>query len=356
MATRGARLRHTLRHLRLKRRSPESRILFRKAPLSPESVLIVRGLLVLALLALVYTVFYLDRDGLRDNLDGHLSALDVLYFTVITITTVGYGDIVPVSDQARLFDTLIATPVRIFVWFIFLGTAYQFVIQRVIEDFKMSRLQARLKDHVVICGFGDSGRLAASELVSRGTDPAQIVVIDADEAALRLASDAGHIGLHGQATREELLRIAGVERARAVIISLGRDDTTLLSLLTVRTLNPDARTVVSIREGENRKLVEKAGADVVISPWQVTGYLLADGVDQEHVVQVAREMLSQGGVMDLVERQARPDEVGARPRDLAHTSVLAVVRHGRRYWFWECRDQPLEAGDVLITVDARQTQ
>jgi voltage-gated potassium channel len=348
------RLGHTLRRLRLKRQSPESRILFRKAPLSAESVLLMRGLLVLGLLALVYTVFYLDRTGLRDNLDEHVSALDVLYFTMITITTVGYGDIVPVSDQARLFDTLIATPVRIFVWFIFLGTAYQFVIQRVIEDFKMSRLQAQLRDHVVICGFGDSGRLAASELVSRGTVPEQIVVIDSNEASLRLASDAGYIGLNGQATREELLRIAGVERARAVIIALGRDDTTLLCLLTVRTLNSDARTVVSIREGENRKLVEKAGADVVISPWQVSGYLLADGVDQDRVVEVAHEMLSQGGAMDLVERAVRSEEIGAHPRELTGTAVLAVVRHGRRYWFWECRDQPLEAGDLLITVDANR--
>lgn len=347
------RLRHTLRRLRLKRQSPESRILFRKAPLSPESVLIVRGLLVLGLLTLVFVVFYLDRAGLHDNLDGHVSALDVLYFTMITITTVGYGDIVPVSDQARLFDTLVATPVRIFIWFIFLGTAYQFFIQRVIEDLRMSRLQAQLKGHVVICGYGDSGRLAASELVSRGTPADQIVVIDSNEVSIRQAADAGYVGLNGIATREELLRVAGVDRARAVVIALGRDDTTLLCLLTVRTLNPDARTVVSIREGENRKLVQKAGADVVISPWQVSGYLLADGVDQVRVVEFAQEMLSQGGAMDLVERAVRADEVGLSPRALARTAVLAVVRQGRKTWFWECRDQPLEAGDVLITVDAR---
>ncbi len=349
----AGRLRHTLRRLRLKRQSPESRILFRKAPLSPESVLIGRGLLVLGLLAIVYVVFYLDRAGLHDNLDGHVSALDVLYFTMITITTVGYGDIVPVSEQARLFDTLVATPVRVFIWFIFLGTAYQFVIQRVIEDFRMSRLQAQLKGHVVICGYGDSGRLAASELVSRGTPADQIVVIDSNESNIRQAADIGYVGLNGLATREELLRVAGVERARAVVIALGRDDTTLLCLLTVRTLNPDARTVVSIREGENRKLVEKAGADVVISPWQVSGYLLADGVDQDRVVEFAQELLSQGGAMDLSERPVRSDEIGLPPRALARTAVLAVIRQGRKLWFWECRDQPLEAGDMLITVDAR---
>ena len=346
------RLRHTLRRLRLKRQSPESRILFRKAPLSPESVLLVRGLLVLGLVAAVFVVFYLDRAGLQDNIDGHVSGLDVLYFTMITITTVGYGDIVPVTDQARLFDTLVATPVRIFVWLIFLGTAYQFVIQRVIEDFRMSRLQGQLQGHVVVCGFGDSGRLAASELVSRGTPPDQIVVIDSSESCVRQAAAAGYVGLNGLATREELLGVAGIERARAVIIALGLDDTTLLSLLTVRTLNATARVVVSIREGENRKLVEKAGANVVISPWQVSGYLLADGVDQGRVVEIAQEMLSQGGAMDLAERAVRPEEVGLRPRELPRAAVLAVIRGGQRTWFWECHDRPLEAGDVLITVDA----
>jgi voltage-gated potassium channel len=345
-------VRQTLMRLRLKRQVPESRILFRKAPLSPESVLIVRGLLVLGLVAAVFVVFYLDRAGLKDNIDGHVSGLDVLYFTMITITTVGYGDIVPVTDQARLFDTIVATPVRIFVWLIFLGTAYQFVIQRVIEDYRMSRLQAQLAGHVVVCGFGDSGRLAASELVSRGTPADQIVVIDSSEPCIRQAAAAGYVGLNGLATREELLHVAGIERARAVIIALGRDDTTLLCLLTVRTLNANARVVASIREGENRKLVEKAGADVVISPWQVSGYLLADGVDQAHVVDISQEMLSQGGLMDLVQRPVRSHEVGTAPRDLARTAVLAVVRGGRRVWFWECRDQPLEAGDVLITVDA----
>lgn len=352
MSGRHARISRTLRRLRLKRQSPESRILFLRPPLSPESVLLLRGVVVLALVALVYAVFYLDRGGLHDELDGQVSALDVLYFTMITITTVGYGDIVPVTDQARLFDSLIATPVRIFIWLIFLGTAYQFVIQRFIEDFRMSRLQAQLEGHVVICGFGDSGRLAASELVTRGAAPETIVVIDSQEAAVRQAAEAGYVGLNGLATREELLRIAGVARARAVIIALGRDDSTLLCLLTVRTLNPDARTIVSIREAENRQLVTKAGADTVISPWQLSGYLLADAVDQDHLVALSQEILSEGGPSNLVERAVRPAEIGRRPCDLERSAVLAVIREGRLHRFWECRDQPLAAGDVLITVDA----
>ena len=135
----------------------------------------------------VFLVFLLDRDGLRDQIDGHVSALDVFYFTMVTITTVGYGDIVPVSDAARFIDAFFVTPVRIFVWLIFLGTAYQLVLQRLIEEWRMMRLQRELMDHVIICGYGHSGSIAATELVTRGWDREQIVVIDSngDELAPR---------------------------------------------------------------------------------------------------------------------------------------------------------------------------
>lgn len=344
--------RRLLQRLRLKRSSSNAPILFRKPAVSAEMVLLLRAVLVVALFAGVYVIFYWDREGLRDNLDGVVSGLDVLYFTMITITTVGYGDIVPVTDQARLVDALVATPVRIFVWFIFLGTAYQFVIQRVIEDFKMSRLQRKLEDHIVICGYGDSGRRAAVELLARGVDDESIVVIDNDEHRIRHASESGYIGLHGEATREELLRVAAVERARAVIIAVGRDDTALLTLLTVRAIGCKARVIVSIREAENAKLVREGGADVIVSPWQVGGCLLADAVDQEHIVSMAQELLAEGGASSLIERPVRTDEIGRALNELSRTVVLAVRREGRQIRFWDAAELRLAAGDVLIAVDA----
>ena len=134
----------------------------------------------LSLVASVFLVFLIDRDGLRDQIDGNVSMSDVFYFTMVTITTVGYGDIVPVSDQARLIDAFFVTPVRIFVWLTFLGTAYQLIIQRLIEEWRMLRLQRELKDHVILCGYGHSGSIAAAELLLRGWEPEQIVVIDPD--------------------------------------------------------------------------------------------------------------------------------------------------------------------------------
>ena len=85
--------------------------------------------------------FWFDRDGLKDQIDGHISFSDILYFGMITVTTVGYGDIVPVSDRARLIDAVIVTPARLFIWLLFVGTAYELLLQKWIEDLRMKRLR-----------------------------------------------------------------------------------------------------------------------------------------------------------------------------------------------------------------------
>ena len=115
--------------------------------------LLLRLGLALALIGVALAVNWIDRGGLKDNVDGTITFSDVVYFTMITVTTVGYGDIVPVTERARLFDAFGLTPIRLFVWLIFVGTAYQLVLQRLVEDFRMRRLQSKLEDHAVICGF-----------------------------------------------------------------------------------------------------------------------------------------------------------------------------------------------------------
>ena len=158
------------------------------------------------------------------------------------VTTVGYGDIVPVSARARWIDALLVTPVRMFMWFIFLGTAYELLVQRVVEDFRMHRLQSRLDGHVVICGYGTVGRFAAAELVRQGRLPADVVVIDNAQVAADQAAALGHTTLHGSATREEILQVAGVSRASAIVVCMNSDEATALVVLTARELS-NARIV-----------------------------------------------------------------------------------------------------------------
>ena len=255
-----------MRRIRAERGDDALPLLIQRAARPPEITLLLRAGFVLLLVASVFLVFLLDRDGLRDQIDGHVSVSDVVYFTMVTITTVGYGDIVPVSDRARLIDAFFVTPVRIFVWLIFLGTAYQLIIQRLIEEWRMLRLQRELKDHVILCGYGHSGSIAASELLLRGWEPEQVAVIDPDREEVTRAADRGFIGLHGDASSEEILRVAGVQRAHSVIVSVGRDDTTVLIVLTVRALASRVRIIASVAEPENVKIVRSGGADEIVAP------------------------------------------------------------------------------------------
>jgi voltage-gated potassium channel len=197
--------------------------------LDPFRTLLSRILVVGILFCLLTGILWLDRSGLKDQMDGEISFSDVIYFTMVTVTTVGYGDIVPVSTRARLIDALVVTPVRIFIWVIFLGTAYQLAFRQFTEVFRMAKLQRHLDHHIVICGFGHTGYSTVKELLAKGTNPDQILVIDPGEERVRMAGELGVVALRGDATQEGLLKYgAFLNEAKAVIISSGRDDTNAL--------------------------------------------------------------------------------------------------------------------------------
>lgn len=345
-------VRRVMRRIRAQRGGHHAPILIRRQATSPEAMLAFRAALVLLLLGAVFTVFLLDRSGLVDNVDGHVSVSDVLYFTMITVTTVGYGDIVPVSDQARLIDAFFVTPVRIFVWLIFLGTAYQLIIQRLIEEWRMTRLQRNLQDHVVLCGYGDSGSVAAAELQLRGWDPDRIVVIDSRRDEVQRAAEQGFVGLHGNASSEELQRVAGVPRARAVIVSVGRDDTTVLAVLTIRQLAKHVRIIARVLEQENVKLVRSSGADVIVSPPRFGGYLMADAVESQGTVEFLGEILSFRGDYQMQERPPRAQEIGRAAREIEGVLVVEVRRGGRRIGCWQDKGLVIEPDDRLLVIDS----
>jgi voltage-gated potassium channel len=269
---------------------------------------------------------------------------------MITVTTVGYGDIVPVSDAARLIDAFAVTPIRIFIWFIFLGTAYEFVVQRIVEDFRMNRIQKSLRGHVVLCGFGHSGSIAAQETVAKGYPHDLIVAVDQSEERVRAAADAGFIGLVGDATSEDLLIRACVGSAKAVVVSTGRDDTTILVVLTARHLSKDAKIVASVEQEENIKLARLSGADLVVSPPKIGGYLLADAVESRHAAPFLCDLMSVGGKMVLAERPAGPGEIGKTMAQVT-TGVVVHVHSGDREVAFDQRDRHvIRDGDTLLVI------
>jgi voltage-gated potassium channel len=303
------------------------------------------GLVVLAVL-----VHWAERDGLRDNTDGHVTFIDVFYFTMISITTTGYGDIVPVSQKARLFDALVVTPIRLFVVLIFVGTAYSFVFRRTWDKWLMAYIQRNLHDHIVLCGYGRSGAQAVEDLIARGTKPGDIVVIDSDPAAVEQARLIGCAVMIGDATRDQILEDAKIGRARVVIVSAGRDDTSILMTLTARRLAPGIPISVAVRNHDNELPARQAGATTVINPAGFAGLLLANTAYGPRVVEYLTDLVSSRGRVKLAEREVRPEEFGKPISAIAGGLGVRIYRNGRPYGFWETETRSLAAGDIIVEI------
>ncbi|MBN8806258.1 MAG: potassium transporter TrkA [Sphingopyxis sp. 65-8] len=303
------------------------------------------------LIAFVVLVHWIDRAGLKDSHDGHISFLDVVYFTMISVTTTGFGDIAPVSDRSRLIEALIVTPIRIAVLFIFVGTAYSFVIKRTWEKWRMARIQAKLTDHIVVLGFGVSGGEAVHELIARGTDPARIVVIDPSRQRINAAEAMGCNVLEGDASSDETLLDVRIAQARSVLVSAGRDDTSILIVLTVRHLAPQVPISVVIRTQDNELLARQAGANDVINPVSFTGLLLAGSAQGAHIADYMADLASVSGKVQLNERPVRPEEIGKSIDELASGGRgLRIYRGGQPIGFWEAGAKALQSGDILVEV------
>lgn len=310
--------------------------------------------LALGLIFMVVMIHWWDRDGLVDNLDGEVSFLDVVYFTMISVTTTGFGDIAPISDRARLVEAIIVTPVRVAVLFIFVGTAYNFLIKRSWEKWRMARIQSQLSDHCVVLGFGVSGSEAVSELIARGTDPHCIVVMDTSAGRLEHAEALGCNVIQADATRDESLMAVRIDRAKTVLVSAGRDDASILIVLTVRHLAPNVPISVVVRASDNELLARQAGADNVINPVRFTGLLLAGSAQGAHIADYLADLASVSGRVQLVERPVREEEIGRPLSELTTGRGLRIYRNGGACGFWEHEAEALQAGDIVVEIRATE--
>ena len=309
-----------------------------------------RVALVLGLLGVAIAVHWFERSGLKDTHDGHVSFIDVIYFTMISITTTGYGDIVPVTNSARMFDALVVTPIRLFFVLIFIGTAYTFVLRRIWDKWLMERHRKNLCNHVVVAGYGTTGAEAVDELIARGTPSDEIVVIDCSADALERAASLGCYTTEADATRDKVLQAVNIDQARAMIVSGGRDDTSILITLTARHLAPKLSISIVVRNEDNELLARQAGATTVINPISFAGLLLAGSTHGTHLADYIADLASTSGAVQLSERAVSADEIGKSLSALAKGLGVRVYRNGRAYGFWEPDVSALQEGDRIVEI------
>ncbi|WP_404339460.1 potassium channel family protein [Sphingomonas sp. MMS12-HWE2-04] len=309
-----------------------------------------RVVAVLALLALAVGVHWIERDGLKDTADGHVSLLDILYFTSISVTTTGYGDIVPVSNSARMFDAFVVTPIRVFVVLLFLGTAYNFVLQRTWDKWRMGVIQRALAGHIIVAGYGSTGSETVDELIARGADAGRIVVIDPNEDALSRAKACGCIVLQADATRDQTLNDVRIGNAELMIVCAGRDDTSILITLTARHLAPEMPISVIVRNEDNEFPARAAGATTVVNPVSVAGLLLASSCNGPHLADYLTDLASIHGEVELAERLVLPEEIGKPLAAIQSGLGVRIYRGGAHYGHKAPEAARLQAGDQIVEI------
>ncbi len=286
------------------------------------------------------------------------SFFDGLYMTVITIASVGYGETHELSHAGRSFTILLimcGTGVLLFG----VSSMTAFIVEGTLTDIlkrmRMKKAIDALRGHTLICGDSDTGKYVIDELRKIHRD---FVVIDKDPVKLAELARKEVLYIEGDATAEDVLREAGVERAEGLITTLHTDADNLFVALTARGLNPDLRIISKAVNEESRAKFIRAGVDNVVMPNAIGGLRMVSEMVRPSVVTFLDTMLRDKDQTIRVEEvhlhqnsYAIGEMLGETGvLDIEGASVVALVRPGQKYRFNPSPSIRLEAGDILILM------
>ncbi len=203
------------------------------------------------------------------------SAFDSFWLTIVSLSTTGYGDIVPVTVGGRLFLLTILVTGLVVVTYS-LGTIINILVERQLSNLKgngmMTKAIEKLENHIIVCG---AGRVGGNVLEILRAENTPYVAIDLNEELVNQMRNDGHLALHGDATKDDILHLAGIQRAKGIICGLANDAYNVFVVLTARALNPELTIVSRAVQPESVAKLRHAGADKIISPDQIGGYRMA---------------------------------------------------------------------------------
>ena len=290
-------------------------------------------------------------------IDGY-PPFDAFYMTLTTMTTVGYGEIHPLSHAGRVFNSfLIAFGVTTI--FIAIGAMTQTIIELEFGDAigkrRNKRMIDNLKDHYIICGYGRVGRGAAHELRHAGVP---FVVVDNNPDRAERAMLAGMLAVAADSTQDETLRLVGIERARGLVAALATDADNLFVLLSAKGLNPQIYVATRAAEEGAEAKMRRAGADAVFAPYAMTGHRLAQSLLRPHVVQfldfttkdvgedIAIEQVRVSGASEMVSKTIKEMQL----RKEVGVIVMAIRKESGEMVFNPPAETAVQGGDYLIVM------
>ncbi|MDE0087468.1 MAG: potassium channel protein [Candidatus Poribacteria bacterium] len=290
--------------------------------------------------------------------------LEAVWMTVITVTTVGYGDM-EMGDAARIFTMfLLIGGVGLFVYCITITTAI-LIEGQLLSFFKqrnMIRTVEKLSNHYIISGLGDTGVHVLEEMLKA---EASFVGIEIDEERLEhLAETHDFLSLHGDATDDDVLIRAGIERAKGLVACLSRDQDNLFVVISAKKLNPSLRVVSKAVENNSPDKLVTAGADEVVLPDHIGGIRLASGILEPHLIDFFAKMQVSRQTTRFAESIIQPDSKlngitieEANIKEETGLVVIAIRSKDGTYIYNPSGDLKIEAGDALFVIsDQRQLQ
>jgi voltage-gated potassium channel len=297
-------------------------------------------------------------------LEKDYTLFDALYMTVITITTVGYEEVHPPLSMAGRFFTVILLLVGVLTFFYTVTELVRIVISGEVQELlgrrRMARNLAELKNHMIICGYGRMGRHVCHEFSQRGLP---FVIVDRRAEALRDFKLPHGIALEGDATTDEILKLAGVERARALVTVAASDADNLFITLSARLLN-DKLFIVARAEGElAEQKLRRAGASRVVTPYAIGGAKVAMAVLRPAVVDFI-ELATGTEHLDLQIEETLIQPKSALAGVTLHASrlrtdlgiIVVAIKKGNGHLVANPSGEAvMEAGDTLIALGARQS-
>jgi len=283
--------------------------------------------------------------------------LDALYQTVTTVSTVGFREVHPLSAGGQAFTIvliLVGVGTALYTFTQVLEVVVEGHVQEVLGRRRMEREIARMAGHVIVCGFGRVGRNLAQYLTGAGED---VVVIETDPERAAAAEGAGNV-VRGDATVDEVLKEAGIERARVLVTALTTDAANLFVTLTARSLSAELFIVARARVESSEAKLTQAGADRVVNPQGIGGARMAAFVLQPHVAEFLDVVMHDGSLEFRLEEVPLPTGSplaghslrDAHIRDSTGALILALRDAGGAFATNPPPETVLEAGQILIAI------
>jgi len=284
--------------------------------------------------------------------------LDSLYMTIITVATVGYREVGPLSKEGEVFTIVLIVLGVVLVAYSF-GTLLELMVEGGVRDIlgrrRVERDIKKLKNHYIVCGYGRIGKVVVQELLKQGIP---VIVVETNPAEVQGMLENGILAIHGNAGDENILKRAGIEQAKGIVCVAASDADNLFITITARDLNKNLLIAARAETKETEKKLRQVGANKVVSPYLIGAYRLVSTILKPAVTQFI-ELSSLEREMEVRLEEIKVGEnsiLNARLlKDTPIRSELGIIvigieKKSGEMLFNPASNQVIEGGDTLITI------